>query len=72
MIDGVLVSALLKEIDENSTRVSMRAKPDVDVQAVAAMFGGGGHKAASGCTVPLPLAAARNKLLSLLQRAVDV
>ena len=71
MIDGVLVSALLKEIDGNSTRVSMRAKPGVDVQAVAAMFGGGGHKAASGCTVPLPLAAAKLKLLVLLERAVN-
>lgn len=70
MIDGVLVSALLKEVDEKSTRVSMRAKPGVDVQAVAAMFGGGGHKAASGCTVPLPLAQAKTKLISILQGVV--
>jgi len=70
MIDGVLVSALLKEVDEKSTRVSMRAKPGVDVQAVAAMFGGGGHKAASGCTVPLPLPSAKARLVALLQEAV--
>jgi phosphoesterase RecJ-like protein len=49
----------------------MRAKPGVDVQAVAAMFGGGGHKAASGCTVPLPLAAAKVKLVALLEQAVN-
>jgi phosphoesterase RecJ-like protein len=71
MIDGVLVSALLKEVDEKSTRVSMRAKPGVDVQAVAAMFGGGGHKAASGCTVPLPLASAKARLIPLLEHAVN-
>src|SRR5438128_4353652 len=69
-IDGVLVSALLKEVDDKSTRVSMRAKPGVDVQAVAAMFGGGGHKAASGCTVPSPLPSAKAKLVALLQEAV--
>ncbi|HEY6843731.1 MAG TPA: DHHA1 domain-containing protein, partial [Thermoanaerobaculia bacterium] len=70
MIDGVLVSALLKEIDDKSTRVSMRAKPGVDVQAVASMFGGGGHKAASGCTMPMALAEAKKKLVSILQEVV--
>ncbi len=66
-IEGVLVSALLKEADDSSTRVSMRAKPGVDVQQVASMFGGGGHKAAAGCTVPLPLPEAKAKLLSILR-----
>lgn len=70
MIDGVLVSALLKEGDDSSTRVSLRAKPGVDVQAIAAMFGGGGHKAASGCTIPLPMPEAKKKLLGLLQEIV--
>lgn len=65
-IDGVLVSSLLKESDGTETRVSMRAKPGIDVQQVAAMFGGGGHKAASGCTIPLPLPEAKAKLLSIL------
>jgi phosphoesterase RecJ-like protein len=68
-IDGVLISALLKE-SEGSTRVSLRAKPGVDVQQVAAMFGGGGHKAASGCTIPLPLAEAKAKLISILTKVV--
>ena len=69
-IDGVVVSALLKEIDEKTTRVSLRAKPGIDVQAVATMFGGGGHKAASGCTMPMPLAQAKTKLVSILQEIV--
>ena len=66
MIEGVTVSALLKDLDGKSTRVSMRAKPGVDVQTVAAMFGGGGHKAASGCTIPLPLPQAKAKLIAIL------
>jgi phosphoesterase RecJ-like protein len=70
MIDGVLVSALLKEGDANSTRVSLRAKPGVDVQQIAAMFGGGGHKAASGCTMPMALPAAKSKLIELLSAIV--
>src|SRR5947207_11810402 len=70
MIDGVLVSALLKEIDGQSTRVSMRAKPGIDVQAVAAMFGGGGHKAASGCTMPFGLREAKSRLVGILAESV--
>ena len=66
MIEGVTVSALLKDLDGKSTRVSMRAKPGVDVQMVAAQFGGGGHKAASGCTMPLPLAEAKATLIGIL------
>jgi phosphoesterase RecJ-like protein len=70
-IDGVMVSALLKEIESGAkTRVSMRAKPGVDTQQVAAMFGGGGHKAASGCTIPMPLQQAKEKLLSILKGVV--
>ena len=69
-IDGVLVSALLKEIDDKTTRVSMRAKPGVDVQAVASMFGGGGHKAASGCTMPFGMPEAKRKLISILEQVV--
>ena len=66
MIEGVTVSALLKDLDGKSTRVSMRAKPGVDVQTVAAKFGGGGHKAASGCTMPFPIEEAKAKLIEIL------
>jgi phosphoesterase RecJ-like protein len=65
-IDGVMVSILLKEGDDSSTRASLRAKPGVDVQKVAATFGGGGHKAASGCTVPMKMREAKAKLVQLV------
>ena len=69
MIDGVLVAAMFKEV-EGGTRVSMRAKPGVDVQKIAASFGGGGHKAAAGCFIPEPIDGARATLVPLLEGAV--
>jgi bifunctional oligoribonuclease and PAP phosphatase NrnA len=39
-----------KEHDTDEWRVSMRSKGDVDINAVARQFGGGGHQNASGCT----------------------
>ncbi|MBI3046928.1 MAG: bifunctional oligoribonuclease/PAP phosphatase NrnA [Acidobacteria bacterium] len=41
--------AFFKENAPDDWRVSMRSKDDVDIQAVARQFGGGGHKNASGC-----------------------
>jgi bifunctional oligoribonuclease and PAP phosphatase NrnA len=40
--------AFFKEAGPDDWRVSMRSKGDVDVNAIAKQFGGGGHKNASG------------------------
>ena len=42
--------AFFKEAGPDDWRVSMRSKDDVDVNAIAKEFGGGGHKNASGCS----------------------
>jgi phosphoesterase RecJ-like protein len=41
--------AFFKEAGPDDWRVSMRSKGEVDVNAIAKQFGGGGHKNASGC-----------------------
>ena len=48
-IDDVELVGFLKQADENTWRVSMRVRKDGDVQAIAARYGGGGHKMAAGC-----------------------
>ncbi|HPC84600.1 MAG TPA: bifunctional oligoribonuclease/PAP phosphatase NrnA [Thermoanaerobaculaceae bacterium] len=65
-IDGVEVAVLLKAFNPGSVRVSLRSRDRVDVQAVASRFGGGGHRAAAGCTVPGTLAEAREAVLAAL------
>jgi phosphoesterase RecJ-like protein len=47
---------LFKEHGVDDWRVSMRSKGDIDVNAVARQFGGGGHKNASGCSATGPIA----------------
>ena len=39
-----------KQVRGDEYRVSMRSKGEIDVNAVATMFGGGGHKNAAGCS----------------------
>ena len=47
----VLAVVFFKENATADWRVSLRSKGDIDVNAVAKEFGGGGHKNASGCSV---------------------
>lgn len=63
---GGIDVALLFSLRGDEVRVNLRAKTGFDVGAVARAFGGGGHKAASGFTVPAPLDDLLPKLLALL------
>ena len=48
---GIEVAILISETAEGTCKFSFRSKRYVDVNAVAAIFGGGGHVRAAGCTI---------------------
>ena len=51
-LQGVQVAAAIRQpTDEGLYRVSMRSSCHVDVAAICASFGGGGHVKAAGCTI---------------------
>ena len=51
-LQGVQVAAAIRQpSDEGVYRVSMRSSCHVDVSAICASFGGGGHVKAAGCTI---------------------
>lgn len=51
-IKGVEVAAAIRQpTKENRFRVSMRSSTDFDVSEICALYGGGGHRRAAGCTV---------------------
>lgn len=50
-IRGVEVALFFREISPGNIKVSMRSNNYVDVNKLAAMFDGGGHKRASGCLI---------------------
>lgn len=70
-IVGVEVAVSLREEEGDVFRVSFRSKGRVDVSALAARFGGGGHRNAAGCTVPGPLADVRRRVLEALAAALS-
>lgn len=69
-IDGVEVVALLKERFDGTVKCSLRARGDVDVQAIVRQFGGGGHKKAAGATLMMGLSDAQQALEMSIQQAL--
>jgi phosphoesterase RecJ-like protein len=53
-VDGVRVAILFRELAGGKVKVSLRSKGELDVQRMAAEFGGGGHRNASGIVMPGP------------------
>jgi phosphoesterase RecJ-like protein len=66
--EGVLVSTLLMESADGRIKVEFRSNGKVNVADIAATLGGGGHKAASGCTLPGPLAEAERRVLAEVRK----
>jgi len=76
-IDTTIVSVMLVEQDNGLVRCGFRsrapmhaASPDIDVAAVAAQFGGGGHRRAAGARINATLEQARNKVVTALTAAL--
>ena len=69
-IGGVKVAVLLREEEPGKVKVSLRAKGDVPVNAIAHRFGGGGHENAAGCTLPGTLEEAAAALLAAVRESL--
>ena len=62
----MVASALLKE-KAGIVKASLRSKGNWDINKVARVFGGGGHKNASGCQISEPLESAKKSMLRELE-----
>ena len=67
---NVEAAAFLRELPEGEIRVSIRSKGRVDVAAVAARLGGGGHENAAGVTLDAPLPHATEQILAELRGCI--
>jgi phosphoesterase RecJ-like protein len=61
-IKGVEAAVLIREINKQRYKISMRSKGLVDVASICGSFGGGGHKNAAGCSIDGTLEEVKNKL----------
>jgi phosphoesterase RecJ-like protein len=69
-VQGSDVALFLREMPSGKLRVSLRSRDPIDVSKVAAEFGGGGHRLASGCTLEGPLHEAEAILVAAVTRHI--
>lgn len=67
-VRDVDVAVLVREINNNKYKISMRSKGARDVAHICSRFGGGGHVNAAGCTIE----GTREHVLSVLKEALDI
>lgn len=67
-VEGVTIAATLRELEEGkSTKLSLRTDPTyLNATKTCALLGGGGHIAASGATMELPLEEAKQAVLNAI------
>lgn len=70
-IARIKIAAVARSQAPGEVKVSLRAKPDFDAVAIAAPFGGGGHRAAAGCTIIGSLAEAEERLLAAVKAYLE-
>ncbi len=69
-IRGVRLALLFRRIANGRTKVSFRSVGDVDVAELAAKFGGGGHRRASGASIAGDLAEVQEQVLAVARAAL--
>jgi phosphoesterase RecJ-like protein len=69
-IEGVWVGVTLREKADGSFKISVRTGEHANAAEICQMLGGGGHPAAAGCTLELPIEQAKEKILETIGQAV--
>jgi phosphoesterase RecJ-like protein len=70
-IEPVVVACVFEEVGPDLTRISLRSKSQlVNVNDVAAQFGGGGHPAAAGARISGTPMAVQRKVIAAVRKAL--
>ncbi len=70
-VNTALIGILFREVPGRKVRISLRAREGADVNSIAHVFGGGGHKLASGCALEPPLAEVERLVVAEAIRQLD-
>jgi phosphoesterase RecJ-like protein len=65
--EGSLLNITIREQKDGSSKVSVRSTKDVSSSDICAVFGGGGHAMAAGCTIDCEPEKARDMLLAVVE-----
>jgi phosphoesterase RecJ-like protein len=72
LMQDVLVSVIMREVNRGEWRVSFRSKGERNVAHIAEEFGGGGHQNAAGCTMRGTLAEIKDTVLAAVEKHTGI
>ena len=64
--EGAVLNITIREQPDGSSKISVRSNEEVSSSAICAVFGGGGHEMAAGCTIYGDTEKAREMLLNVI------
>ena len=71
-IEPVVVACVFEEMEPELTRISLRSKTArINVNEIAAQFGGGGHAAAAGARIAGKPLSVQRRVVAAVRKAID-
>lgn len=70
-VEGVLAGVTIKESEKNVFKISLRTYEPLDASNICGRLGGGGHRAAAGCTVNGTLDEVKEKILASVKQELE-
>jgi bifunctional oligoribonuclease and PAP phosphatase NrnA len=71
-IEPVIVACVFEELEPELTRISLRSKSEkINVNEIAAQFGGGGHPSAAGARIPGKPLSVQRKVIAAVKRVLN-
>lgn len=71
-LSTVEAACLLKEIDKEDIKISLRTKNYLDASKICGEFDGGGHKRAAGCTIYKTIEESQKSIVKSIQKHMRV
>ena len=65
--EKVLMNITIRELEDGTSKISVRTAPGISSIAVCEVFGGGGHFMAAGCSIDADPARAEQLLLDVIE-----
>ncbi len=71
-VEGVLIGVSIKQSEKNTYKISLRTYEPFDASEICKTLGGGGHKAAAGCTLVGKLEDVKQQIIEAVGKAIDL
>ena len=70
-VEGVLIGVSIKQTEEDTYKISLRTYEPFDASEICKTLGGGGHKAAAGCTLEGSLNDVKKQIIDAVGKAIE-